>query len=188
MIEARKEWKEIQKDLDFEKLKFLDESSINAGMTPLYGWGEKSERVNDYVPDVRFERTSIISTICKDGFEAPMTFKGTLNTAVFEVYIKDCLAPTLKNGDIVVMDNASVHKVKGVLQPIYDKGATVLFLPPYSPDFNPIEMAWSKMKTMLRKLKARTSEDLEKALMTALEYITPNDIKAYFLHDGYLWI
>jgi len=157
-------------------------------MTPLYGWGESSERVNDSVPDVRFERTSIISTLCENGFEASMTFKGTLNKDLFKVYIKECLVPTLKSGDIVVMDNSSVHTAKGVLQPIYDKGAAVLFLPKYSPDFNPIEMAWSKMKTMLRKLKARTGEALENALLAALEYISKQDIFKYFSHCGYLCI
>lgn len=157
-------------------------------MTPLYGWAEKSERVNDYVPDVRFERTSIISTLCENGFEAPMTFEGTLNKDLFEIYIRDCLVPTLKSGDIVVMDNSSVHKARGVLQPIYDIGATVLFLPAYSPDLNPIEMAWSKMKIMLKKLKARTSKELEHALLIALKYINKNDILNYFSHDGYLCI
>lgn len=110
-------------------------------MTRLYGWGKKSERVNDYVPDVRFERTSIIATLCEDGINAPMTFKGTLDKDVFSIYIRDLLAPTLNAGDIVVMDNCSVHKVKDILNPIYERGATVLFLPPYSPDLNPIELA-----------------------------------------------
>ena len=88
-------------------------------MTRLYGWGEKSERVNDYVPDVRFERSSIIATIGIDGINAPMTFKGTLNSDVFRPYIEQFLAPTLEEGDIVIMDNCSVHKVKGILDPIY---------------------------------------------------------------------
>jgi transposase len=118
---------------------------MNTGMTPLYGWGEKSERVNDYVPDVRFERTSFISTMDLNGFDATMVFEGTLNKILFAQYLKSFLAPTLSSGDIVVMDNSSVHTAKDVLQPIYDAGATVLFLPKYSPDFNPIELAWSKI-------------------------------------------
>jgi len=155
-------------------------------MTPLYGWGERSSRVYDYVPDARFERTSIISTLGRDGFDATLTFKGTLNKEGFEVYLQNYLVPTLKFGDVVVMDNSSVHTAKGVLQSIFDKGAVVLFLPKYSPDFNPIELAWSKMKSVLRKLKARTSEALEKALLTALTSITKEDITNYFSHDGYL--
>lgn len=154
-------------------------------MTRLYGWGKKSARVNDYVPDVRFERTSIIATLCKDGINAPMTFKGTLDKEVFQPYIRDFLAPTLNHGDIVIMDNCSVHKVKDILNPIYEKGATVLFLPPYSPDLNPIELAWSKMKTILRGLKARSVEEMLEALTNSLNSITKTDIKNWFKHDGY---
>jgi transposase len=117
-----------------------------------------------------------------------MTFQGTLNKDVFSGYISQCLVPTLQKGDIVVMDNCSVHKVKNILQPIFDAGATVLFLPPYSPDLNPIELAWSKMKTFLRKRKARTPQQLESALLTALQYITQQDAFSYFSHDGYLCI
>jgi transposase len=155
-------------------------------MTPLYGWGERSKRVHDYVPDARFERTSIISSLGRDGFSATFTFKGTLNKEGFEAYIQNYLVPTLQFGDVVVMDNSSVHTAKGVLQSLFDMGVKVLFLPKYSPDFNPIELAWSKMKAALRKLKARTNEALEKALLTALASITKEDITNYFSHDGYL--
>ena len=154
-------------------------------MTRLYGWGEKFARVDEYVPDVRFERTSIIATLCKDGFNVPMTFKGTLNKDVFEPYIKHFLAPTLNPGDIVVMDNCSVHRAKDILNPIYERGATVLFLPPYSPDLNPIELAWSKMKSVLRMLKARTIDEMSEALIVSLDSITKLDIANWFRHDGY---
>ncbi len=154
-------------------------------MTRLYGWGEKSARVNDYVPDVRFERTSIIAALCEDGINAPMTFKGTLYQDVFGLYIRDFLAPTLNAGDIVVMDNCSVHKVKDILNPIYERGATVLFLPPYSPGLNPIELAWSKIKSILRSLKARSVDEMLKALIISLNSITKTDIANWFKHDGY---
>lgn len=157
-------------------------------MTPLYGWGEKSERVNEYVPDMRFQRTSIISVLGTEGFAAPMTYDGTMNKTLFSAYLKECLAPTLQTGDIVIMDNSSVHTAKGILQPIYDVGATVLFLPKYSPDLNPIEMAWSKMKIMLKKLKAQTKAELQDAFVKALDYITADDINGYFRHDGYLCV
>ncbi|MEG1156073.1 MAG: transposase [Acinetobacter sp.] len=150
-MEQREKWQQNQSSLDPLKLRFLDESSINLGMTRLYGRGKTNERVNDYTPDVRFERTSILSTIALDGNSAPMIFKGTLNGDLFGMYVKQFLAPTLKRGDIVVMDNLSSHKAGGVLQPIYDAGATVLFLLPYSPDFNPMDMSWSKMKSIVRK-------------------------------------
>jgi len=154
-------------------------------MTRLYGWGEKSERVNDYVPDVRFERSSIIAALGTDGINAPMTYNGTLNTEIFKPYIEHFLAPTLKPGDVVIMDNCSVHKVEGSLQPIYARGAEVMFLPPYSPDLNPIEMAWSKVKSILRKLKPRNDKDMQNAIKTALDAITKTDIENWFAHDGY---
>ena len=154
-------------------------------MTRLYGWGEKSERVNDYVPDVRYERSSIIATIVIDGVNAPMTYKGTLNSEVFKPYIEQFLAPTLEKDDIVIMDNCSVYKVKGILDPIYAKGAYVLFLPAYSPDLNPIEMAWSKIKSILRKLKPRDNDEMQAAIKTALYAISKTDIENWFAHDGY---
>jgi transposase len=165
---------------------FLDESSINCGMTRLYGRALKAERITDYVSDVRFERTSVISTIRLDGTQAPLMFQGTLNGEVFTIYVKDILAPTLKPGDIVVLDNLSSHKVKGALEPIYQRGATVLFLPPYSPDFNPIELSWSKMKAVLRKQKAKTYDDLVESMKLALNSITNTDISNWFKHCGYI--
>jgi transposase len=161
---------------------------VNLGMTRLYGWGLKSERVEDYVPDVRFERSSVISTLRLTGINAPIVFKGALNGDLFTEYVKQALAPTLHGGDIVVMDNLSSHKVADALQPIYDAEARVLFLPPYSPDLNPIELAWSKIKSILRKCKARTHEELQSALRTAFEAITATDIEHWFAHDGYSFV
>lgn len=154
-------------------------------MTRLYGRALKNQRVNDYVPDVRFERTSIISTIRLDGEQMPLVFKGGLTGDIFSVYVKEMLAPTLSNGDIVVMDNLPSHKVSGALAPIYEKGAHVLFLPPYSPDLNPIELSWAKMKAVLKKLKPRTEEELIPALQIALNSFTNEDIANWFKHDGY---
>ena len=154
-------------------------------MTRLYGRAEKGERVNDYVPDVRFERTSIISTLRLNGETAPFIFKGTLNGKFFKLYIEKMLVPTLKSGDIVIMDNCSSHKVDGVEAVIEAAGAKVLWLPPYSPDFNPIELSWSKMKSILRKLKPRTYDELELSLEIALDSFTNSDVLGWFEHDGY---
>jgi len=167
-------------------LRFLDESSVNAGMTRLYGRAPTNERVNDYVPDVRFERTSIISTLSLDGVEAPMMFKGTLNGDFFAGYVEHVLVPTLSPGDIVVLDNYSAHKTSGALDPVYEKGATVMFLPEYSPDLNPIELMWSKVKAILRKLKPRNAEELLNAMGSALDSVTYEDIVGWFEHDGYI--
>jgi len=155
-------------------------------MTRLRGWGDKHARVVDYVSDARFERTSILATVRLSGVNAPVTFKGTLNGEVFALYVKYVLAPTLDVGDVVFLDNLSSHKVAGVLDPIYERGAFVWFLPAYSPDLNPIELVWSKVKSVLRKLKARTFEELQFALKMALDAITLGDIKNWFKHDGYI--
>jgi transposase len=164
---------------------FLDESGVNTGMTRLYGRAKSNERVVDYVPDVRYQRTSILSSVRLDGTTVPLTFSGALNGEMFVKYIIEFLAPTLKKGDIVIMDNLSSHKVKGVIDPIIATGASVLYLPPYSPDFNPIEMMWSKIKSYLRKVKARTVEALFKAIGDALNSISLSDISAWFSKDGY---
>ena len=154
-------------------------------MTRLYGRALNGERVNDYVPDVRFQRTSILSTIRLDGSQNKYIFTGTLNSDLFKKYIDEILAPALFEGDILILDNSSVHKAHNVLDAIVKCGVTILFLPPYSPDFNPIELLWSKMKTSLRKAKARTKDKLEEALDQALASITIQDIKNWFSHDGY---
>ena len=181
----RDAWRLSQSELDINKLVFLDESGINTGMTRLYGRGPSDERVVDYTPDVRFERTSILSSIRTNGDMVPLVFQGALNGDLFKAYISQCLAPTLHKGDIVVMDNLTSHKVIGVIDPILAVGASVIFLPPYSPDFNPIEMLWSKIKAYLRKVKARTSELLETAIVEALDLVSISDILAWFTEDGY---
>jgi transposase len=155
-------------------------------MVPTYGWGNKSERVNDYVPDIRFKKTSIIGVLGLEGFKAKNVFKGTLNGERFGEYVEKFLAPALEKGDVVIMDNLSVHKVKGVLQPLYDKGIEVVFLPQYSPDFSPIENFWNEMKVMLRKLKIKVEENLADAIQKAIESVSVDNIMAYFAHTGYL--
>jgi len=171
--------------MDIDKLIFLDESGVNTGMTRLYGRNSGNKRVIGYMPDVRFERTSILSSIRVNGDMVPIVFEGALNGELFKAYISQCLAPTLHKGDIVIMDNLTSHKVKGVLEPIIAAGASVIYLPPYSPDLNPIELMWSKMKAYLRKVKARTKELLEIAIAEALEHITTSDILAWFAKNGY---
>jgi transposase len=154
-------------------------------MTRLHGRAASHERLVDYTPDVRFERTTVLSSVRANGEMIPLIFDGSLNGDIFKEYIAQCLSPTLKAGDIVIMDNLSSHKVGGVTAPIIAAGATVLYLPPYSPDFNPIELMWSKIKAYLRKMKARTKEALEEVLSEALDSITLSDIMAWFDEYGY---
>jgi transposase len=155
-------------------------------MTRLYGRALRNERVNDYTPDVRFERTSILSAIRLNGNQTPIIYKGTLNSELFVEYLRKQLAPALVKDDILVMDNCSAHNSKSVRDAITELGISVLYLPPYSPDFNPIEMSWSKMKSVLRKLKPRSFEEIESAMKMALESFTSSDLIGWFTHDGYI--
>jgi transposase len=139
-----------------ENTYWFDETSTNYGMTRLYGRAFSSERINDYVPDVRFERTSLMGALGLNGIIAPLTYKGTLNGDFFGYYVEHCLAPVMKRGDTFILDNLSVHKVADVLKPLIDKGVNVLFLPVYSSDFNPIELAWSKHKVLFEKSKSQS--------------------------------
>ena len=175
----------MKQNLDISKLIFIDESGVNCGMTKLYGRGLKSERVIDYTPDVRFERTSVISSIRLNGEQAPLMFKGSLNGEVFAAYIREVLAPSLRKGDVVIIDNFSAHKVKGALDPVYMAGATVMFLPPYSPDYNPIELCWSKLKSIIRKEKPRCFEDLLLVMKKAIDLVSKKDIEGWFKNCGY---
>lgn len=155
-------------------------------MTRLYGRAPTNERVNDYVPDVRFERRSVISVLGLEGVIAPLMFNGTLDGDFFSWYIEKILTPELKTDDILILDNCSAHKVVGALDSLHDKGVIVKFLPEYSPDFNPIELMHSKEKSILRKLKARTPEELENAVREAINSVTYSDIVGWFEHDGYI--
>jgi len=183
--EAREQWANDQEEMDAASIVFLDETGINIGMTRLYGRALGEERVIDYVPDVRFDRISLLSSIRLDGTLVPLTYSGTLNGKLFLAYVTQFLAPTLKDGDLVIMDNASPHKVKGVVEAIEAAGAFVIFQPTYSPDFNPAENMWSKIKAALRKAKARTVDALIEALSDALNSISISDIKSWFSKAGY---
>lgn len=181
----RKIWKNNQGKIDARKLIFLDESGVNTSMTRLYGRAQKHERVIEAVPDTRFHRTTILSSVRLDGTTVPFVFEGALNGDIFRIYITRLLVPSLKSGDIVVMDNLSSHKVSGIIEAVEAVGASVMFLPPYSPDLNPIELMWSKIKAILRKLKVRSKELLDDAIAFAFSCISTSDILGWFKHDGY---
>ena len=144
-----------------EKLVFLEESGVNINLIRHYGCGKGKERVCDDVPFHTPKNTTLLSSVRLDGSLAYSFFKGSVNGKNFLEYIKNILVPTLQKGDIVIMDNLSCHKVKGVKEAIEKIEARVMYLPAYSPDFNPIEMMWSKIKSLLRKWKARSNNLLE---------------------------
>jgi transposase len=183
--EKRDEWREFQKTVDPSRLVFLDECGVNTAMTRLYGRGSKEERVVEAVPDRRFQQTTVLSSARLDGTTVPCVFEGALNGGLFREYVQKLLVPALKPGDIVVTDNMSAHKVGGIAEIIEAVGARAIFLPPYSPDFNPVELMWSKMKAILRKLKVRAKELLDEAVAFALNAVTTSDLAGWFAHDGY---
>ena len=188
VAQARKEWKEKQEnhvELPVDKLVFLDESGVNIDMVRRYGRAKNKNRVNDYAPVNTPKKTTLVSSVRLDGTQAYEFFQGSLNGNNFLSYVKNTLIPTLKKGDIVVMDNLSCHKVKGVKEAIEEAGASVLYLPPYSPDFNPIEMMWSKMKTLLRNWKTDTPELLHSVIPDAFSSVSVSDISGWFTASGY---
>jgi transposase len=166
-------------------LKFVDESGLNIAMTRRFGRAPRGKRVHDAVPKNFGKNLTILGALSCRGLEAVMTIEGATDAAVFGAFVTEVLAPTLQPGDIVVMDNLGAHKVDGIQAAIEAAGARLLFLPPYSPDWSPIEPCWSKLKTYLRGVKARTREALDQALTYAIDLISPNDAHGWFAHCGY---
>ncbi len=154
-------------------------------MTRLRGRARRGQRCVDDAPNGRWSTTTMISSIRQDGTNACLAIEGATNGEVFEAYAREILNPTLKPGDIVIMDNLSAHKRQATIDMIESTGARVRFLPPYSPDLNPIEKMWSKVKEFLRATKARTQEALYDAIANALKTITPEDAIGWFESCGY---
>jgi len=184
-LERRKQFLATVAAIPTEKLKFLDESGVTTQMTRLWGRAPKGERVNEATPDGRWQVLTTLGTMSPDGMEAVMTVPSATDGDVFRAYVEQVLCAKLHPGDVVVMDNLSAHKVVGIQQLIEARGAQLLYLPPYSPDLNPIEKAWSKFKQFLRSAKARTAEALDKAITEALKNITPDNAAAWFRSCGY---
>lgn len=168
-----------------KNIKFLDEFGVHLGMTRLFGRADPSQRVVEATLGYSGTHYTVVAALSLKAVSAPMILEGAMNRLVFESYIESELAPTLKRGDIVIMDNLSAHKSEKARLSIEARGARLEFLPPYSPDLNPIEKCWSKVKTALRSAKARTFEALLDALRDALRAITPQDALAWFAHCGY---
>jgi transposase len=164
---------------------FLDESGAKTNMTRLRGRAPRGQRVHDHAPAGHWCTTTMLSSIRIDGTTACMTVEGATDTDVFEAFAESILAPTLAPGDVVIMDNLSPHKAPQTIRLIERTGARVLFLPAYSPDLNPIEKMWSKVKEFLRAAKARTEEALWAAIAAALETVTPQDAIGWFASCGY---
>jgi transposase len=167
------------------RLRFLDEAGATTILTRLYARALGGSRTTEAVPRNYGQSTSMIATLGVDGVEAPMLIEGSIDTLVFNAYCEQVLQPTLKTGDIIVLDNLGAHRASRIEEITASCGAQVLWLPPYSPDFSPIELMWSKVKVYLKKVKARTQTELEKAIAEALETITLSDCRNWFRHCGY---
>jgi transposase len=171
--------------LDVRRLKFVDESGVNLAMTRLYGRAPKGERVVGSVPQNYGQNVTVLAALGPQGLHAMMTVEGATDAEVFRAYVKYVLGPTLASGDIVVLDNLRAHKAVGIQQMLARRRVRLLYLPPYSPDLAPIEPSWAKVKTALRKAKARTRAALDGAIAEALLTITETDARGWFLHCGY---
>jgi transposase len=183
--EARTAWREAAAQLDPEQFVFVDESGTNIALTRLYGWAPHDRRATGSVPRKHGKNTTLVAALTPDGLQVPWMIEGAMDTATFAWYITEQLAPTLKPGQVVVLDNLSVHKAARIRHAIEARHCQLLFLPSYSPDFTPIEQAFSKIKASLRRLGARTKETLWEAMRVAVEAITPDDAVAWFAHAGY---
>ncbi len=173
------------KTLAHERLRFLDEAGATTVLTRLYARSIGGERSSEAVPRNYGTSTSMISTLGCSGAEATMLIEGSVDTLVFNAYCQEVLRPTLRAGDVIVLDNLGAHRASRIEEIVAQCRARVLWLPPYSPDFSPIELMWSKVKAYLKKVKARTQEELEKAIAAALLTITASDCLNWFRHCGY---
>ena len=183
--EERSQWREHTKELDARKFVFLDESGSNIALTRLYARAPKGKRARGALPRNRGKNMTLISSLSLQGLGASLILDGSANTELFEIYIEQILAPSLSPGQMVIMDNLSIHKGNKVRQLIEARGCQVLFLPAYSPDLSPIEEAFSKIKAILRRIGARTREALQEALEYALTTVSASDASGWFSHCGY---
>jgi transposase len=191
---ARAEFVQATRQVTARRFVFVDESGSHTSMTPLYGWAPswapKSERAVESVPKNRGRNTTIIGALSWLGVQAAMTLEGAARapsgwTLAFEAFVEQVLCPTLEPEQIVVMDNLSIHKSARVRELIERCGCQLWFLPTYSPDFNPIEQAWSKLKAFLKQRQARSAPALQEAIALGLPLITPQNAQAWFKHCGY---
>jgi len=181
----RKRWKSWQNRFDPTRLVFIDETWIKTNMAPLRGWGPKGRRVRGFAPHGRWRTMTFLAALRCDQITAPCVFDGPINGVCFRAYVEQQLIPTLKPGDIVIMDNLGSHKAKTIREAIKAAGARVWFLPPYSPDLNPIEQTFSKIKHWMRIAQKRTMEETWKHLGKLIATITPKECANYFRNAGY---
>jgi transposase len=182
---ARAAWADNQPNLDPDRLVFIDETGTSTNMARLRGRAPRGERLVGKVPHGHWKMTTFVAGLRTTALTAPCVLDGPMNGDAFLAYVEQVLAPTLKPGDIVVMDNLSAHKVSGIRTAIEATGASLLYLPPYSPDFNPIEQLFAKFKALLRKAAERSIESLWHRIATLLDVFPPAECANYFRNAGY---
>jgi transposase len=178
-------WRAVQPYIDPDRLVFLDETGVNTKMARLYGWAPVGERCWDSVPYGHWKTMTFIAGLRLSGLTAPWVLDGPMNGDAFRVYIEKVLGPTLRPGDIVVLDNLPAHKVAGIRQAVTARGAQIFYLPPYSPDMNPIEMAFSKLKALMRHEPARTIDALITRIGNLLDSFATDECQNFFNAAGY---
>lgn len=181
----RRVWHRIVRNLDARRLVFVDESGANITLHPRYGRAPKGQRCPGLVPRNYRHNTTLFASLTLEGLSSAMLLEGAADTPSFRAYVEQVLLPTLRPGQLVILDNLAVHKQVPIRRAVEAIGCRVLFLPSYSPDLNPIEEAFSKIKAYLRRVGARTQEALEAALTAAIELITGGDAPGFFRHCGY---
>jgi transposase len=164
----------------------VDETAVNTAMTRRYGRAPRGERVHDSAPRNYGTHTSVIGAMGLRGLVATLAVEGAVDTLCFDAYVERVLGPRLRRGDVVVLDNLGAHRASRIEEVAECRGAQVLWLAPYSPDFSPIEQCWSKIKAYLRGVKARTADALDEAMAQAINLVTKADIRGWFKHCGYL--
>lgn len=185
MARARRRWMREQVMFEPARLVFIDETAANTKMVRLYGRCARGERLVGRVPHGHWKTITFVGALRQGGMTAPLVVDGAMTGPIFLAYVEQCLAPTLKRKDVVVMDNLPTHKVRGVREAIEARGATLRYLPPYSPDLNPIEMAFSKLKAFLRKVAERTVQRLCHRIGSFARSLSAREAVNYFRHAGY---
>jgi transposase len=178
-------WRSVVGGLDGRRLVFVDEMGTHTSLAPSYGYSPRGQRALFKIPRNRGTNTTLLSSMSLEGMGPSMAIEGSTTKEVFEAYIEHFLAPTLRAGKVVVMDNLSAHKGQRVRKLIEDRGCELLYLPPYSPDLNPIEEAFSKVKRLLRVIGARTKEALVESIGKALDAVGARDARGFFTRCGY---
>jgi transposase len=179
----RRSFRRKVKEIEPERLVFVDETGATTAMTPTYAWAPRGERAYASAPGA-WESVTLTAALALDGVRAPLVFQGSTNAPTFQAYVEDVLVPSLHEGDVVVFDNLSAHLAPAVAEAIEEAGASVLPLPPWSPDYTPIEDLYSKVKEFLRRVAARAKGDLYDAIGEALKQVTPEDIVGWFKEAG----